>query len=118
MITNKIPEVNKQINSRWNHLLFNIVYVLTVLSLFLWNNDRTSTNLALDISLSFITFIFALILTYSSFSRIIVFSLNEFLWITILISISILTLFIMNFINLQWIYLIVAIYITKAENND
>lgn len=97
-------------------LIYHIIYLLTLISLFFLNNDRTSSNeYTLNIILSFFTFIFLLIILFLIFSGAYKVNKKISIYIFACLLCVCMVFFFRYYIVVHWIYLLISLYVVLSK---
>lgn len=97
-------------------LIYHSVYLLTFVSLFMLNNDRTSSNEdILNLILSFFTIVFVFILGVLVFFNILKIERKLTIYIALCLFCGFLVVFIRSYIIVHWIYLLISLYIVNSK---
>lgn len=98
--------------------IYHLVFLLTLVSLFFLNNDRTSSNeIILNIVLSFFTFIFLILLVTLFFYRLYVVGRKVIVYMFFCVCCCCCVYLARNYVIVHWIYLFISFYIAFASIN-
>lgn len=101
-----------------NSFIYHLVFLLTLVSLFFLNNDRTSSNeITLNIILAFFTFVFLILLVTLFFYKLYIVERKVLIYIFLCVCSCYWVYLVRNYVIVHWIYLLISFYITFSSIN-